>query len=149
MPLNVSNRRAHSLDRRDVGIRQLFPCSGEQKASETRPFLTLPVAVSTILSERSTRKVAKRKYWTVTVGGTTHKVEVRRKPWLAIGEIKVDDKVVSMFAAKAMSITLFNYRQQPFWIDDQQFSVIIKPNFFGYNFDLTRDGELIEPDPSS
>ncbi len=93
--------------------------------------------------------MAKRKYWTVTVGGTTHKVEVRRKPWLAVGEIKVDDKVVSMFAAKAMSITLFNYRQQPFWIGDEQFSVVIKPNFFGYNFDLTRNGELVEPDPSS
>jgi len=85
----------------------------------------------------------------VTVGGKTHKVEVRRKPWLAIGEIKVDDKLVAMFAAKAMSITIFNYRQQPFWIEDEQFSVVIKPNFFGYNFDLMYNGELIEPDPVS
>ncbi len=93
--------------------------------------------------------MGKRKTWTVTVGGKTHKVEVRRKPWLAIGEIKVDDKLVAMFAAKAMSITIFNYRQQPFWIEDEQFSVVIKPNFFGYNFDLMYNGELIEPDPVS
>jgi hypothetical protein len=104
---------------------------------------------STIWFERSTRDVGKRKTWTVTVGGVTHKVEVRRKPWLAIGEVKVDDKVVAMFAAKAMSITIFHYRQQPFWIDDEQFSVVIKPNFFGYDFDLTHNGEIVQPDPKS
>ena len=84
--------------------------------------------------------------WTVTVNGTVHKVQVRRKPWLAIGEIKVDDKVAGMFAAKAMSITIFNYRQHPFEIDDEMFIVVIKPNFFGYKFDLMRNGELVEPD---
>jgi len=99
-----------------------------------------------MLSERSAHKVAKPTTWTVEVNGTTHKVEVRRKPWLAIGQVKVDDKVVAMFAAKAMAITLFNYRQQPFDIDGTWFSVVIKPNFFGYSFDLTRDGETLAPD---
>jgi len=99
-----------------------------------------------MLSERSAHKVAKPTTWTVEVNGKTHKVEVRRKPWLAIGQVKVDDKVVAMFAAKAMAITLFNYRQQPFDIDGTWFSVVIKPNFFGYSFDLTRDGETLPPD---
>jgi hypothetical protein len=84
--------------------------------------------------------------WTVTVNGKVHKVEVRRKPWLAIGEIKVDGEVAGMFAAKAMSITIFNYRQQPFHVDDELFFVVIKPNFFGYKFDLSRNGEIIQPD---
>jgi len=92
------------------------------------------------------RNVAKPKKWTVKVENKTHTVEVRRKPWLAIGEIKVDDKVVSYFAAKAMAITMFNYRQQPFEIDGTWFSVVIKPNFIGYNFDLTQDGKLLPPD---
>ncbi len=90
--------------------------------------------------------MAKPKTWTVQVEGKSHKVEVRRKPWLAIGEVKVDDQVVAFFPAKAMAITIFNYRQQPFEIDGTWFSVVIKPNFLGYNFDLTRDGELIPPD---
>jgi hypothetical protein len=98
------------------------------------------------MAERSTRKVAKPKKWTVRVNDKTHRVEVRRKPWLAIGEVKVDDQVVSFFPAKAMSITLFNYRQQPFEIDGTWFSVVIKPNFFGYNFDLTLNGEVLPPD---
>ena len=84
--------------------------------------------------------------WTVTVNGNVRKVQVRRKPWLAIGEIKVDDKVAGMFAAKAMSITIFNYRQHPFEIDDEMSIVVIKPNFFGYKFDLMRNGEVVEPD---
>jgi hypothetical protein len=96
--------------------------------------------------ERSTRKVAKPKTWTVKVNDKTHKVEVRRKPWLAIGEVKVDGNVVTYFAAKAMSITIFNYRQQPFEIDGEWFSVVIKPNFLGYNFDLTLNGEVLPPD---
>ena len=83
--------------------------------------------------------------WTVTVDGKVRKVEVRRKPWLAIAEIKVDDVRVGMFAAKAMSITIFNYRQHPFDIDDEMFFIVIKPNFFGYKFDLMRNGELIQP----
>ncbi len=99
-----------------------------------------------MLSERSAHKVAKPTTWTVEVNGNTHKVEVRRKPWLAIGQVKVDEKVVAMFAAKAMAITIFNYRQQPFEIDGTWFSVVIKPNFFGYSFDLTRDGETLTPD---
>ena len=84
--------------------------------------------------------------WTVTLNGKVRKVEVRRKPWLAIAEIKVDDVRVGMFAAKAMSITIFNYRQHPFEIDDELFIIIIKPNFFGYKFDLSRNGEIIAPD---
>jgi hypothetical protein len=96
--------------------------------------------------ERSTRKVAKPKKWTVKVDDKTHSVEVRRKPWLAIGEVKVDGKVVTYFTAKAMSITIFNYRQHPFEIDGTWFSVVIKPNFFGYNFDLTLNGEVLPPD---
>jgi len=99
-----------------------------------------------MLSERSTHNVAKPTTWTVEVDGKTHKVEVRRKPWLAIGQVKVDDNVVTMFAAKAMAITIFNYRQHPFDIDGTWFSVVIKPNFFGYNFDLTRDGVTLAPD---
>jgi len=98
------------------------------------------------MAERSTRKVAKPKAWTVKVNDKTHKVEVRRKPWLAIGEVKVDGNLVTYFAAKAMAITIFNYRQQPFEIDGEWFSVVIKPNFFGYNFDLTKDGEVLPPD---
>jgi len=96
--------------------------------------------------ERSTRKVAKPKKWTVKVDDKTHSVQVRRKPWLAIGEVKVDDTVVTYFTAKAMSITIFNYRQHPFEIDGTWFSVVIKPNFFGYNFDLTLNGEVLPPD---
>jgi len=84
--------------------------------------------------------------WTVTVNGKARKVEVRRKPWLAIGEITVDGTRAGMFAAKAMSITIFNYRQHPFEIDDELFIVVIKPNFFGYKFDLMRNGELVAPD---
>jgi hypothetical protein len=91
--------------------------------------------------------VAKKTSWTVTVGGKTHKVEVQRKPWLAIGEVKVDGTRVTLFAAKAMSITIFHYRQHPFTIDDTLFMVVIKPNFFGYNFDLSLDGEILPPDP--
>ncbi len=92
--------------------------------------------------------MAKANKWTVQVGDKTHRVEVRRKPWLAIGEVKVDGNVVTFFAAKAMSITIFNYRQQPFEIDGTWFSVVIKPNFFGYNFDLTQDGKVLPPDAS-
>lgn len=98
------------------------------------------------MRERSERKVAKPTTWTVQVDDKTHKVEVRRKPWLAIAEVKVDGDVVSYFAAKAMSVTLFNYRQHPFDIEGTWFSIVIKPNFIGYKFDLTRDGELIPPD---
>ncbi len=98
------------------------------------------------LSERSTHKVAKPTTWTVEVEGRTHKVEVRRRPWLAIGEVKVDDKLVTRFAAKAMAVTIFSYRQHPFEIDGTWFSVVIKPNFFGYNFDLTRDGATLAKD---
>jgi hypothetical protein len=98
-------------------------------------------------SERSTCKVAKPKTWTVKVDNKTHKVEVRRKPWLAIGEVKVDGTRVGMFAAKAMSITLSShYRQHQFEIDGTLFSVVIKPNFFGYNFDLASNGEVLTPD---
>lgn len=96
--------------------------------------------------ERSMRKVAKPKTWTVKVNNKTHKVEVRRKPWLAIGEVKVDGQMVAYFAAKAMSISIFGNRQQPFEIDGEWFSVIIKPNFIGYNFDLTKNGEVLPPD---
>ena len=98
-------------------------------------------------SERSTRKVPKPKTWTVKLDNKTHKVEVRRRPWLAIGEIKVDGIRAGMFAAKAMSVTLSShYRQQPFEIDGTLLAVVIKPNFFGYNFDLTLNGEVLPPD---
>ena len=91
--------------------------------------------------------MAKTKTWTVEVDGKTHKVEVRRKPWLAIGEIKVDGARVGIFAAKAMSVTLSShYRQHPFEVDGTLFSVVIKPNFFGYNFDLNLNGEILPPD---
>ncbi len=91
--------------------------------------------------------MAKTKRWTVEVDGRTHKVEVRRRPWLAIGEVKVDGTRVTIFTAKAMSITLSShYRQHPFQIEDTLFSVVIKPNFFGYNFDLNLNGEILPPD---
>lgn len=91
--------------------------------------------------------MAKTKTWTVTVDNKTHKVEVRRKPWLAIGEVKVDGVRVTLFAAKAMSVTLSShYRQHPFEIDGTLFFVVIKPNFFGYNFDLNLNGEILTPD---
>lgn len=84
--------------------------------------------------------------WTVQVGDKTHSVEVRRKPWLAIAEVKVDGTAVTYFGAKAMAITIFNYRQHPFEIDGTWFTVVIKPNFIGYNFDLTLDGKVLPPD---
>lgn len=90
--------------------------------------------------------MAKPKKWTVKVDDKTHSVEVRRKPWLAVGEVKVDGNVVGFFAAKAMSISIFNYRQHPFEIDGTWFSVVIKPTFIGYNFDLTLNGEVLPPD---
>ena len=91
--------------------------------------------------------MAKTRTWTVKVDDKTHKVEVRRKPWLAIGEVKVDGTRVTIFAAKAMSVTLSShYRQHPFQIGDTLFSVVIKPNFFGYSFDLTLNGEVLTPD---
>jgi hypothetical protein len=40
--------------------------------------------------------MAKAKTWTVRVRRVAHTVEVRRKPWLAIGEIKVDGKLAAM-----------------------------------------------------
>ena len=109
--------------------------------------LTPLPSVSTIQQlERSKRKVLKKTTWTVTVGGRTHKVQVQRKPWLAIGEVRVDGERVTMFSAKAMSITIFHYRQHPFTIDDTTFMVVIKPNFFGYAFDLTLNGEILPKD---
>jgi len=92
------------------------------------------------------RKVVKKTSWTVKVDDKTHKVEVQRKPWLAIGEVRVDGERVTIFAAKAMSITILHYRQHPFTIGDTMFMVVIKPNFFGYNFELTLNGETLPKD---
>ena len=89
--------------------------------------------------------MAKAKTWTVKVHRATHTVEVKRKPWLAIGEIKVDGKMVAMFPAKALSIGLFQ-KQQPFEIADQLYVLKIKPGMWNYNYELYLDGELIEPD---
>ena len=89
--------------------------------------------------------MAKAKTWTVKVRRATHTVEVKRKPWLAIGEIKVDGKLAAMFPAKALSIGLF-HKQQPFEVAGTPCVLKIKPGMWSYSYDLYIEGELVEPD---
>ena len=82
------------------------------------------------------------KVWTVRVKKRDHTVEVKRKPWLAIGEIKVDGKLVGMFPAKALSIG-FSHKQQPFEIAGVPCMLKIRPGIWNYSYELYVDGEPV------
>lgn len=81
--------------------------------------------------------------WTVAVRRRSHTVEVRRKPWLAIGEIKVDGEVVAMFPAKALSIGLFGQREQQFEISGVPCMLKINPGMINYDYELYVDGKPV------
>ncbi len=84
-----------------------------------------------------------KKSWVVSLKDGAHTVKVRRKPWLAIGEVSVDDNRVAVFTAKAGSLTIFKPRQQPFEIAGIPCMLEIRANFFGYDYKLYVDGELV------
>jgi hypothetical protein len=81
--------------------------------------------------------------WTVAVRRRTYTIEVKRKPWLAIGEIKVDGEVVAMFPAKALSIGLFGQREQQFEISGVPCMLKIKPGMINYDYELYVDGKPV------
>lgn len=81
--------------------------------------------------------------WTFTVRRRSHTVEVRRKPWLAIGQITVDGKVVGIFPAKALSIGLFAQREQHFEVSGVPCVLKIMPSFFTYDYELYVDGKPV------
>jgi len=81
--------------------------------------------------------------WTIAVRRCSHTVEVRRKPWLAIGEIKVDGEVVAMFPAKALSIALFGQREQQFEISGVPCVLKISPGMINYGYELYVDGKPV------
>jgi len=81
--------------------------------------------------------------WTVAVRRRTYTIEVKRKPWLAIGEIKVDGEVVAMFPAKALSIALFGPREQQFEISGVPCMLKIKPGMINYDYELYVDGKPV------
>jgi len=83
------------------------------------------------------------KSWTVAVGRRSHTVEVKRKPWLAIGEIKVDGEVVAMFPAKSLSISLFGQREQQFEISGVPCVLKISPGMINYGYELYVDGKPV------
>jgi len=83
------------------------------------------------------------KYWTIAVRRRSHTVEVKRKPWLGIGQIVVDGKAVAMFPAKALSIGLFGAREQQFEISGIPCVVKIHPGMINYNYELYVDGKPV------
>jgi hypothetical protein len=80
----------------------------------------------------------------VAVRRRTYTVEVKRKPWLATGEIKVDGETVAMFPAKALSIGLFGQREQQFEISGVPCVLKIKPGMINYDYELYVDGKPVE-----
>ncbi len=83
------------------------------------------------------------KTWTVAVRRRSHAVEVRRKPWLAIGEVKVDGEVVAMFPAKALSMSLFGQREEQFEISGVPCVLKIRPGMINYDYELYVDGKPV------
>jgi len=88
------------------------------------------------------------KSWTVRVRGRKHTVEVKRKPWLAIGVVEVDGERVGMFPAKALSlgISFFPNPEVNFEVAGVPCVVKVQPGMFAYAYDLYVDEKLVEPD---
>jgi len=87
------------------------------------------------------------KYWVVRLHGRKYTVQVKRKPWLAIGIVEVDGKRVGMFPAKALSVGLFVPHPQVYF-DLSGVSCVVKvqPGMFGYGYDLYVGDKLVEPE---
>jgi len=88
------------------------------------------------------------KSWTVKVRGRKHTVEVKRKPWLAIGVVEVDGERVGMFPAKALSlgISFFPNPEVNFEVAGVPCVVKVQPGMIAYAYDLYVDEKLAEPD---
>ncbi len=88
------------------------------------------------------------KSWEVKLRGRKHTVEVKRKPWLAIGVVEVDGERVGMFPAKALSIgiSLFPNPEVYFEVSGVPCVLKVQPGMFAYAYDLYVDEKLVEPD---
>lgn len=88
------------------------------------------------------------KSWMVKVRGRQHTVEVKRKPWFAIGVVEVDGERVGIFPAKALSIgiSLFPKPEVNFEVSGVPCVLKVQPGMFAYAYDLYVDGKLMEPD---
>lgn len=80
--------------------------------------------------------------WTLALRDGNHSVEVKRKPWLGIGVINADGKLMSMFPAKALSIGLFAQPEHHFEVSGVPCVLKVKPGMFTYDYELYVDGKL-------
>ncbi len=86
------------------------------------------------------------KSWTVKVHRGTHTVEVKRKPWLGIAEVRVDGKLAGMFAAKLLAVSLSGPQDHPFEVAGVPCVLKVQPGMLTYAYELYVDGKLVEPD---